>query len=381
MKDYQLVKYGDHRYYVCRYLKKDGSGRLFVIDKEDLSKVLETEHAWYEVNGYVGYTEMVNKYNTIYYLHNLIMDKPSGGGKGQKYTIDHINRNPHDNRKANLRLVSQSTQNENQNRRARKCVLPDECGISLDDIPKCVYYSGPRSGHGDSFVAEIKKDGERKQWESTSSKKVPLIDKLVEIKKILFDVSKEYPDLMKDKSIIINYTDEQINLIKEFNVIIKLSDYDCVKDNLMKIPEKKTLNVDMDKITEETKKYLTTTNTALKTGRKHTNKLPDDCGITPEMIPKYCYYQPASETRGDAFVIDRHPDLPKGKRQMKTTGSKLVDTMTKFKQLKQMLSDLKKVPNAKNYVGSKSAKVIKPSKKSTKKSIPKKKPTVKLVEV
>ena len=27
------------------------------------------------------------------------------------------------------------------------------------------------------------------------------------------------------------------------------------------------------------------------------------------MIPKYCYYRPASDTRSDKFIIERHPKL------------------------------------------------------------------------
>nr|AEX62827.1 hypothetical protein mv_R622 [Moumouvirus Monve] len=181
---------------------------------------------------------MKNRKSYTYYLHNEIMDKEHGGGKGQKYTIDHISRNTHDNRKVNLRLVTQTTQNENQKRRERTVVLPDGCSIDIDEIPKCVYYQKPQSGHGEMFVLELKKNGVKKCWKSSSSVKKSLEDKLIEIKEILLSVSDEYPELMEDKNIIQNYSDEAIKLIKEFNAIIKLTDFDCVEENLIKVPKK-----------------------------------------------------------------------------------------------------------------------------------------------
>lgn len=118
--------------------------------------------------------------------------------------------------------------------------------------------------------------------------------------------------------------------MKEFNAIIKLSNYDCVNENLIKIPKKKILTDDTVDASKDVRKYLNTMNNCEKIGRQHRNNLPRNCGITPDMIPKYCYYQAATDKRGDAFVIDRHPKLPKGKRQWKTSGSKYVDTYDKF---------------------------------------------------
>lgn len=193
MKNYVLVEYNDKKYYVWRYDRINGDNMLFVIDFDDLQKILDLNHSLYYVNGYVGYSEMINRVTYQHYIHNIIMNKPIGGGKGQKYTIDHINRNTHDNRKANLRLISQSQQNENQKRRVRKCELPENCGIDIDELPKCVYYRKSDGNHGDRFTIELTNNKQKRSWSSTTSTKVSLQDKLIEIKKILLNISKEYP--------------------------------------------------------------------------------------------------------------------------------------------------------------------------------------------
>jgi len=71
------------------------------------------------------------------------------------------------------------------------------------------------------------------------------------------------------------------------------------------------------------------------------------------MIPNHCYYKPSKNNRGDAFIIDRHPLLPKGKRDWSTTSRKDTSTSDKFKQLKIELSRLTK---SSVNSGSKSAK-------------------------
>jgi len=66
-----------------------------IIDKEDFIKV--SQYSWhYTYKGYVA--GFIDKKHT--YLHRYIMDTPKG------MVTDHINRNPLDNRKCNLRICS-----------------------------------------------------------------------------------------------------------------------------------------------------------------------------------------------------------------------------------------------------------------------------------
>ncbi len=64
--------------------------------------------------------------------------------------------------------------------------------------------------------------------------------------------------------------------------------------------------------------------------------MPVDC---------HCYYTPATDKRGDCFVIDRHPDLDK--RLWKSSGSKNISTIEKYEQL---LNKLVEITNADNII-------------------------------
>ena len=117
-------------------------------------------------------------------------------GKGANETIDHISRNPLDNRKENLRILSQSNQNINRNKYKRAVELPEGCTISVDDIPKHIWYVKSNGGHGDRFAIELKTEHIR--WKTTSSKHVSLCEKLEEAKTKLKEYYSQFPHLDSD---------------------------------------------------------------------------------------------------------------------------------------------------------------------------------------
>lgn len=79
-------------------------GKLALVDDEDFERI--SQYKWHIVNVYAGYREWAKdkegKWFTKKYhkMHRLILDAP------EHLQVDHINGNALDNRKSNLRLVT-----------------------------------------------------------------------------------------------------------------------------------------------------------------------------------------------------------------------------------------------------------------------------------
>jgi hypothetical protein len=213
--EYTEVSHNGKLYIVANILYKDQEVK-FVFDKEDYDIV--RKYYWHlQSQNYIASDVLIEGTKKALYLHNLVMGKLTFNGKGQTETIDHINRIGLDNRKENLRLVTQSQQNMNQNRRERNVELPE--GITHDDIPKHVWYVKPNGGHGDRFAIEFK--SENIAWKSTSSKKKTIQEKLQETKQKLQGFYEQYPYLDPENPAI----KEQIeSLTNSYNAIIILAE-------------------------------------------------------------------------------------------------------------------------------------------------------------
>ena len=219
-----IISYTEAFYNGVRYIigtvKHNGEDVKFVFDEDDYYKV--NERAWHVSSGkYIAstfYTEDLTNNKKELYLHNLVMNRLEWYGKGSNISIDHINRNGFDNRKENLRLITQSEQNFNQTKRMRNITLPEGCDISPEDIPRHIWYIKAQGAHGDRFAIEFK--SEKLVWKSTSSKKVSLKDKLKEAKEKLEEFYKEYTHLNPYDQIKIMKEDY---LKKSFEAIIELS--------------------------------------------------------------------------------------------------------------------------------------------------------------
>lgn len=181
--------------YVVGTIKYNGEDIYFVFDRDDYEKV--NERAWHVSSGsYIGSTFYTNddvKNKKELYIHNLVSNRLDFPGKGARESVDHINRIGFDNRKENLRIISQSEQNMNQTKRERNITLPEGCEINSEDIPRHIWYIKANGAHGDRFAIEFKT--ENICWKTTSSKKVSLIEKLGGAKAKLQELYLQYPHL------------------------------------------------------------------------------------------------------------------------------------------------------------------------------------------
>lgn len=215
---YTDVKYNDKDYVVGIITSNKGFIK-FVFDKEDEENV--KGKSWHVTStGYISSYYVYNNATVQLLLHNVVMSRMIFPGKGAKESVDHINRNPLDNRKENLRIISQTEQNLNQKKKTRTLVkLPDDSGISPDELPRHIWYVKANGAHGDRFAIEFKTEGII--WKSTSSKQVSLREKLNQAKYKLSELYIEYPYLNPITNTILETAD---NLNKSFNKIVQTSE-------------------------------------------------------------------------------------------------------------------------------------------------------------
>lgn len=119
----QQTKVGYHS--DMKQILLENTGNYAIVDDEDF-EFISSFGKWYEKdNGYAVKKTKVNGKNVNLRMHRLIAKPPEG------LVVDHINRNKLDNRRENLRCVSQQINSWNKERKyQRKYELPN--GISYD---------------------------------------------------------------------------------------------------------------------------------------------------------------------------------------------------------------------------------------------------------
>lgn len=340
------VEFKNQKYSVFRVPYKD-SYILFVTDYNDKDLVLN--HNWIKCSAnYVGTTIYVNGEKKILYIHNYLFNNLDFNGKGQSMTVDHINRIGTDNRRLNLRRNrNQSQQNFNQGKRERTESVKEILlmnNIDPEMIPKCVYYYPEDGNFGEYFGIEIKAlfNSEQFRKKTSKSKKYSLRLKLEEAKLYLRELIQKHPELFEDRLIRHIYHEEVLETIKDYNEIIQMSGLDIDQKCLIKITELVDyLHPQLDELTSEELKFLNSCSINVETCKKGVGiKLPINCGITSDMIPKYVHYTAETEKRGDKFVIEKHPNLEK--RSVGSSGSKAISTKKKFIEILTILNNLEK---------------------------------------
>ena len=301
---YTVVNYNNKKYIVAETNQK----LPFVFDFDLLKKL--PNYTFFLRNNYISCN---NDYNELY-LHHIV--KPYNG-----VSVDHINQIKQDNREENLRYATQTVQNKNQSKRTRIVNLPENCGINPQHIPTFIWYIKENGNHGDRWMIEIKN---KYAWKTTSSKDLSTKCKFELAKKHLRDLVKIQPELFDGHCINGQLNELAQKLKKEFIEILKLARYEYI-DNI-NIYNIDYLKEDISELNENEKIIL-----HKYKDYKHKN-VPENFDISD--IPKYCYYVPATKTKGDGFCCGRlHPKQKESKKDWATTKSKKISIEEKYKQL------------------------------------------------
>lgn len=340
--DYDIIKYKNNEYVVIKLNTKYIYSSLCIIDFDDFDKIKNLK--WDLVNHYPG-AELKIQGNKCYksiatiYMHNFVMNRVTFEGYNCSIIVDHKNRIPTDNRKENLHLINQTEQNFNQGKKLRILELPKNSHIKVDDIPRGVSYINEFRNYGNGFEVYIKSfNGNTLKYYSSRDKSLSLRFKLEQVKKFLRYTKEKYPEEFARHHIETEYNDKEIELIDSYNEILKLSKFPDIDKHLIKYNIKNYLIEDLTNLTEEEINLLNSLQFENKTKKKLKTKLPDDCGITVDMIPKYCHYSKPRGNIGEYFVIDKHPKLTA--RCWNTTSNKKVTIQEKFDQLLVKLKEL-----------------------------------------
>lgn len=187
--------------------------------------------------------------------------------------------------------------------------------------PVGIYRQKPTGTRGSRYEVELKrvsKDGKHVRWKTTSVEDVSDAVKLEIAKKYVRWIIEIYPGLTKGLKAD-NYKEDP-EVVSAFNI------------------DERTCYRTATFIRERDDPFAEKVAKKRAPGCRGT-LLPPECGVTEDMIPKYVYYVPESDSRGDGFMIDRHPVLIKGgKRVWRTTMSKNVPTKEKFIQALEKLA-------------------------------------------
>ena len=226
------------------YHAKDSDGKdcilmycnpgVFVIadSLDGLRMVHEKQVSWYCMKtGYVGCHAVRDGIKTCLTLHQVIMNH-DGHGKGGP-SIDHINRNKLDNRRINLRITTQSVQNENRDKVARHRTakgLPEEI---QEELPKFVVYYKEKvnaeatreffsvEGHPLQKLKEEKVINSQtnqlasRRWATTKSNKISIMDKLQQAKLYVAELDQIVRNPEYKMKSIIKSTEEHVPIVNE----------------------------------------------------------------------------------------------------------------------------------------------------------------------
>lgn len=147
-----------------------------------------------------GSVRITNIESKLYCMHQIIMDFYGHGKGSMGLSIDHIDRDPLNNRMDNLRIADRKMQEQNSKgiapgtKRERQSIarpLPE--GITQDMMRKYVIYYLNTYNKEKGLTREyftVENPLLEKTWESSKSKEVSIMDKLAAANKVAADLEK-----------------------------------------------------------------------------------------------------------------------------------------------------------------------------------------------
>ena len=236
-------------------------------------------------------------------------------------TVDHINGFKRDNRRENLRVVSMSAQNANRPSRGdKKPPHEDLQALGINELPRHVRWDGGEKKfviENHPILAHRVKHGQLKKpfVSGTKSAACSVVQKYQDITARLDDLDREWIA-----------TEPQSTELKEKRRALT-TEYIDIRNAVLAYEGKAPVaETPAANATVPMSKRRTAPN------RKTEDRLPEGCGVTVDMLPAGTYYRPATEKRGDKFVIDMHP-ITKMRVSVNSTSAKTVSTFEKYTQM------------------------------------------------
>ena len=228
--NHEKYKEVEKRYSTALFIHShiNSKGKDALINKNPIWRVKDNEYIMYcETDGYIilddkSYSIIKDKDITFfmcannyvagryngkqYYIHQIIMDC-YGHGKGTYVlSVDHIDRNPLNNRYDNLRIVKHTEQQDNRKgilkgtkRERKKSARPLPDGITQDMMEKyVVYYKECYNKNKDLYREFFKVEKHpklKKAWCSSKSGSFSILEKLNNVNEVVRNLEKDiYPE-------------------------------------------------------------------------------------------------------------------------------------------------------------------------------------------
>ncbi len=232
----------------------------------------------------------------------------------QGENILHINGNKNDNRLCNLTFGDLDFKNGVRRDKLPPCKELQDLGIT--ELPKYVRWDGSEL----KFVIETHPTLKQEQAEGKRKRAI-----ISGTKSVKFTIPEKYQDILtKLHELDVRYNPmfaKRHELMEQYDTICKIIKSDMTGENNQEVIA--------------TSRYTLSFN-------KDYGKVPEGCGVNQEDIPEYCHYKPATENRGDQFIIKNHPEhLRQNIKVWTTTSSIKTSTATKFEMMLKELENLK----------------------------------------